>query len=423
MHIMEFVKMINYTIMVLFFVCYSYQFLFVLISFFAQRRKEQVCSVPHRIAALIAARNEEIVIGNLIDSLKAQNYPQELLDVYVIADNCTDRTAAVARQHGAIVFERFNKVQIGKGYALNFLLKKIAESGKKPDAYIVFDADNLADPNFVAEMNQSFSAGHEILTCYRNSKNYGDNWISAGCALWFLRESQYLNLPRSVLGSSCAVSGTGFLFSDQILEKCGGWNFFCLTEDIEFTIHSVVNGEKIGYCKNAILYDEQPTKFSQSWKQRQRWAKGYLQVLAKYWKQLFIGILKKKKWFSCFDMTMNIMPATVLTVVTLIINLFMMAVSFMEHGGTAVILSSLLESAINLYLTMFVLGLITVITEWKKIYCPAGKKIFYTFTFPLFMLTYLPICIVAFFKKTEWEPISHTRNMNLSSVCSEKIES
>ena len=138
---MEFVKMINYTIMILFFVCYSYQFLFVLISFFAQHKKEQGSSAPHRIAALIAARNEEIVIGNLIDSLKAQNYPQELLDVYVVADNCTDRTAAVARQHGAIVFERFNKVQVGKGYALNFLLEKIAESGNKPDAYIVFDAE------------------------------------------------------------------------------------------------------------------------------------------------------------------------------------------------------------------------------------------------------------------------------------------
>lgn len=140
-----------------------------------------------------------------------------------------------------------------------------ARAAKHYDAYLVLDADNILDPNFISEIEKVYSSGYEIVTCYRNSKNYGDNWISAGYALWFLREAQYLNNARMRLGSSCAVSGTGFLFSDGVLEACGGWNFFLLTEDIEFTIDNVVRGEKVGYAAGAVLYDEQPTSFAQSW--------------------------------------------------------------------------------------------------------------------------------------------------------------
>ena len=142
-----------------------------------------------------------------------------------------------------------------------FLLRKIR---KKYDAYLVFDADNLVAPDYIQEINKTFSTGYDIVTSYRNTKNYGDNWISAGYGLWFLREAQYLNRPRASIGASCGVSGTGFLFSARILQKCGGWHFFSLTEDIEFTAHNIVNGEKIGYCPSAVFYDEQPTGFRQS---------------------------------------------------------------------------------------------------------------------------------------------------------------
>ena len=115
------------------------------------------------------------------------------------------------------------------------------------DGYIVLDADNVLDRDFILHMNETFSAGHDIVTCYRSSKNYGDNWISAGYALWFLRESRYLNGARSRLGSGCGVSGTGFLFSQTVLDaQGGGWPFHLLTEDIEFTINNVTLGMKVG---------------------------------------------------------------------------------------------------------------------------------------------------------------------------------
>ena len=410
---MEIAKTVNYIVMILFFACYSYQFFFIPIALFVKRKND---SVPcfNRYAVLIAARNEQSVIANLIDSLKRQKYPREMFDIYVVADNCTDRTAAVASGCGATVYERSDSAHVGKGYALQYLLKQIKKhSAKTYDAYIVFDADNIVDSHFIEEINKSFSCGYDIVTCYRNSKNYGDNWISAGYALWFLRESQYLNRARYNIGSSCGVSGTGFLFSDKILKKCGGWKFFCLTEDIEFTIHNIVNGVKIGYCQNAVLYDEQPTKFSQSWRQRKRWAKGYIQVLSKYGKKLFGGIFRGS--FSCYDMTMSIMPATVLTIASIIINLFAMAIDIFNAAGVKIILFSLLQSIGSLYITLFLLGAITLITEWRRIYCPSIKKILYTFTFPLFMLTYIPICISAFFTKTEWKHIEHTKDIKISN--------
>lgn len=309
---METIKLINFIIATVFFVCYSYQFAYILVPYLKKEKPHKPAEL-HRYAVLISARNEELVIGNLLDSISAQDYPSSLVRVFVVADNCTDKTAKVARAHGAIVYERFNDKLVGKGYALEYLLDRIGEEyGDVFDAYMVFDADNLLSEDYISRMNETFSDGYRIITSYRNSKNYGDNWISAGYALWFLREAKYLNNARYLLGTSCAVSGTGFLFSREILKSCGGWPFHLLVEDIEFTIHNIVSGEKVGYCPRAVLYDEQPTKFSQSWKQRMRWARGYIQILRKYGGRLLHGIFAKRS-FSCFDMTMNIAPAVILS--------------------------------------------------------------------------------------------------------------
>ena len=412
---MQTVITINAVIMALFFVCYSYQFFYVAVALL--KRKKFTCrNENHRIAVLIAARNEENVIGQLLDSIHAQkNYPMDHVDIYVGADNCTDDTARVARERGAIVFERHDTVHVGKGYVLNEMLKRIKRPGRKHyDAYLVLDADNILDPNFISEIEKVYSSGYEIVTCYRNSKNYGDNWISAGYALWFLREAQYLNNARMRLGSSCAVSGTGFLFSDGVLEACDGWNFFLLTEDIEFTIDNVVRGEKVGYAAGAVLYDEQPTSFAQSWRQRMRWSKGYLQVFQKYGGRLIRGILRGS--FSCYDMAMNIMPAAILTGASAVINLGAAVYAFAGGGSLPALGFSVLQTLGSLYLTLFLLGAVTTVTEWKSIHCSAGKKVLYAFTFPLFMLTYLPICAASLFARPEWKPIQHRRSMTLDQI-------
>ena len=377
-------QIINLAIMLAFFLCYSYQFFYIPVAWFKKDAPHREPS-PHRIAVLIAARNEQSVIGNLIDSVKAQDYPTELVDVFVVADNCTDLTGSVAGAHGANVYFRNDQTQVGKGYALQYLLHCIEE---------------------------------DFVTSYRNSKNYGDNWISAGYALWFLRESRYLNGARCRLGSSCAVSGTGFLFSRRILEKCGGWNFFLLTEDIQFTIANVIRGEKVGYCPTAVLYDEQPTTCRQSFRQRLRWSRGYLQVFGKYGVSLFRGIFRGS--FSCYDMTMNIMPAAVLSGASIAVNLGAAVYNCLNGGDWSVLAACLLQGFLSLYLTVFVLGVITTITEWDNIYCSATKKVFYAITFPVFMFTYIPIVIVSLFHNPAWQPIHHSRSVDLQQICAGK---
>ena len=413
---MHTVEMINFIIMCLFFACYVYQFVYIPIAWLP-RKKETLHAPMHRFAVLIAARNEEAVIGKLIDSIKAQSYPGRLVKIFVAADNCTDATAEAARSHGAEVYERYDMTRRGKGYALDFLLREIKLRGHgRFDGYIVLDADNVLDRDFILHMNETFSAGHDIVTCYRSSKNYGDNWISAGYALWFLRESRYLNSARARLGSSCGVSGTGFLFSQAVLDaQGGGWPFHLLTEDIEFTIDNVTRGMKVGYCPDAIAYDEQPISFRQSWAQRLRWSRGYLQVFKKYGRALISGIFSGS--FSCYDMAMSIMPAAVLTGLSIVVNLGAALVNVLYYHEWGVLGVSALQTLVNLYLTLFIIGAITTATEWKSIHCETAKKILYVFTFPLFMLSYVPIVIHSLFVTPEWTHIDHTRTLDVQQIC------
>ena len=403
---MDALNIINYVISIIFILCYSYQFFYILVPVFKKERPHR-SEQGHDYAVLISARNEQAVIGNLLDSIARQTYERGSVTVFVVADNCTDDTARVASEHGAVVFERFDTSRVGKGYALAWLMERIDERcpDRPFDGYFVFDADNVLEESYIAEMNRTFSDGYEVVTSYRNSKNYGDNWISAGYALWFLRESQFLNRCRALLGTSAAVSGTGFLFSRRAIDECGGWHFFLLTEDIEFTIECVTRGWKIGYCEKAVLYDEQPTRFVQSWHQRLRWSRGYIQVFGKYGGKLIRGVFRGS--FSCYDMSMAIMPAAILSFAGLGANLAAIVLSIASGHGLDTVLSSLGSLLMNSCLTVLVIGTVTTVTEWQHIYAPAWKKVLYNFTFPLFMLTYIPICVAAVFSKVEWKPIEH----------------
>lgn len=417
---MKIVVYFNFIISVLFTLCYFYQFVYVLIGLF-KKSKPLSAKKQHRYAVVISARNEANMIGNLIDSIHSQNYPKELIDTFVVADNCTDNTAEIAKAHGAFVYERANSNLVGKGYALDWLFKKIKQDmqGSKYEAYIVFDADNIVDPNFIMEMNKAFDNGYRIITSYRNSKNYGKNWISAGYSLWFLREAKFLNNSRMKLGTSCAISGTGFLVSSEIIDKNKGWIHHLLTEDIEFTADNIIHGETIGYCEKAILYDEQPTTFYQSYIQRLRWSKGFYQVLGRYGVKLISGMFGGS--FSCYDMLMTLSPAMLLTLISTAMNLIAIIFGIVgDHEHLPILFRALGQTLFAFYSMFFFLGVVTTITESKQIHCSTSKKIFYTFTFPLFMLTYVPISVIALFKRVQWEPICHSVSMTLSDICSDE---
>lgn len=402
---METLKTVNFIISVIFFICYSYQFLYIPIPWFV-RKKAAPAAQDNDYAVLICARNEAEVIGDLIASLREQTYRQDKLHIFVLADNCTDDTALIAHCAGAEVYERQSNTRVGKGYALTDLMRHLRQDHPAGfDGYFVFDADNILRHDYVERMNETFAAGNDIVTSYRNSKNYGDNWISAGYALWFLRESRYLNGAREALGSSCAVSGTGFLFSRAVAEELEDWPFHMLTEDIEFSVHEITGGRRIAFCADAELYDEQPTQFRQSWHQRMRWSRGYLQVFRGYGKKLLGGILRGS--FSCFDMSMAIMPAFILSALSIVCNAALGIWGAVIGDDILIAVQSIGQLVLNMYLTLLALGAVTTVTEWNHIHTSTVKKVGYVFTFPIFMFTYIPIAFAAFFCKTEWKPIEH----------------
>ena len=417
----SYVEIFNLCVFLIFTCCYTYQLFYVLVVL---KKKPVVPDAArnHKFAAVISARNESAVIGYLIKSIKEQNYPQELIDVFVIADNCTDDTADVARKAGAIVIPRFNTSKVGKGYALDYgfkiLLDQYGDCGH--EAYFVFDADNVLDPNYFREMNKTFDAGAPAATSYRNSKNFDSNWISAGYGLWFMREAKYLSQARLSLNTSCAISGTGFYISADVIKRHGGWNWHLLTEDIEFSTISILEGTRIGYCPTAMLYDEQPIKFRDSWNQRFRWARGFYQVFGRYGAKLIKGIFTNQKGFkfACYDMLMTIAPGMLLTVATVLFNVIVISMGALGIISTQDVLVSSTEAlgfcAANYMGFMLFFGALTAITERRNIHASTPMVIRSVLTFPLFMLTYIPIAIVALFSKSsQWKPISHTISVDV----------
>lgn len=374
----------------------------------------------HKFAILVAARNEESVIGQLLESIHLQEYPADFIDTYIVADNCDDDTAEVARENGAIVYERFNKIEVGKGYALKYLLDQMKEEGKDKDydGYFIFDADNLLEKDYVKEMDRTFRQGYRIITSYRNTKNFGSNWLTSGYGLWFLHEAQWLNKARMFHGTSCAVSGTGFFFSREILERMGGWHYFLLTEDIEFTISQILQGETIGYCEKAVFYDEQPENFVASWHQRARWVKGYQQVFSKYGHRIWDGITRERR-FACFDMTMSIWPAFVLMIASVFINIGLVAVGLATDRDLSFVWYNVGMNLLKTYAAMMGLGIYTLISEWKMIHASTAKKLMSIVTFPIFMYTFAPIAVVALSRKVEWKPIKHSCTVRMSQLSSQ----
>lgn len=406
----------------LFTLCFLYQVVFFFIGLIRGEISIEPAKKQHSYAFFIAAHNEEAVIANLVKSIKEQDYPSELIDIFVVADACTDNTAQAARDAGAIVYERNDLSRKGKSWVMDYGFDRILkEYPGKHEAFFIFDADNLLSRDYVSVMNDAFDQGYLALTSYRNSKNFGSSWISAAYATWFMREARYLNNARMICGTSCAVSGSGYLVSAKIIQGMHGWDFHTLTEDIQFATFCAIHGVRIGYAP-AEFYDEQPVTLKASIKQRMRWTKGFYQVLFTYGRHMLTSIAKFRR-FAAYDMLMVIGPAMLLTLLCLMVNATFIVVGSLSHGFLAT--DSEIEMAIGsvimifayMYGTFFVMGLFTTISERKHIHCPQRWRIFANlFTFPLFMFTYVPLTVAALFLKVDWVPTPHDVSVTLDEV-------
>ncbi len=367
----------------------------------------------NRFAAVVAARNEEGVIGNLVDSLKHSNYPAELLDVWVIPNNCTDNTGKAAAKCGAYIYNPVGDIH-SKGDALREFFDYTFSDNDTYDAFCVIDADNLVDPNFFARMNDALEAGESIAQGYRESKNPKDSWISGSQSMFYWMTNRFLNLAKRRLGMSAALNGTGFMVSREVLQD-GGFDTFTLTEDIEFTTQNVLAGRRIAFISEAVTYDEHPVDFSTSWKQRKRWSTGIIQVLYAYGPKLWKQYRETKQWIY-MDMILYLI-APFIQVISFVYFAFTLSI----YTAIAVY-SNYINASLLFALALFAFGLVFsvaysafVVKFENHRLSDCTKSTF--FGFWVFLTSWTFINIVVFFKPLDtWEPIEHTHCITLSEL-------
>ena len=372
--------------------------------------KPLLINKQHKFMAIIPAHNEETVIANLLESLKKQNYPKELLDIYVIADNCTDNTAKIAREAGAIVYERFDEEKKTKGYAMQWFLDKKIKENADYDAFFVFDADNVVMPDFTMNMNKKLCQGEEVVQGYRDIKNPTDSWVAAGYALFYWTMHRFYHLARYNVGLSPLLNGTGFMVKFDIIKETG-WNTKTLTEDIEFSLINIAQGRRLGWATDAVVYDEQPLGFKQSWTQRMRWSVGHLQCVKYYFKDLAKGVKEHKKAMN-FDGFLYLMgmPMLVITLLLLVINLGI----YLGHEMTAAeLIFNYAKYIVATFLAPPASAILIMLLDKRPIK-PMLKGIL---CYPLFLGSWILINIKALIKPdTTWKKIEHVRSVKVNEI-------
>ena len=438
---------------------------FVLAFFGLKRKHEKKNYTPtKKFAMIVAAHNEEVVIGKLIESMLNQDYPRELFDVFVIADNCTDNTAKIARKYGVYVYERFNKEQKGKGYALEWIFNKIFNMQKKYDAVAIFDADNLVSKNWCKEINSKMLDGYKVVQGYIDSKNPNDSWIATSYSIAFWTQNRMYQLARANAGLSNQIGGTGFAIDTKVLQEFG-WGATCLTEDLEFSCKLILNGEKVGWAHDAIIYDEKPLTLKQSWVQRRRWMQGFTDVASRYFFKLLKKGIKERKWFvlDCalyviqpfFTLMMGISALLSFAQSMSPLNIFL--VSYLTGSFTFKVLgivqflitplvlriekkisTGLLAMIVFYSSNVFILPifstradnyiqvlLIDIIFNGMFLLATAlflGRKtliLFFRFLlYSFYTLTWIPITVEGIMRKNnkEWHPTKHIRNIEICDV-------
>ena len=368
--------------------------------------KIKTSKIKKKIACIIPARNEDKVIGNLLESLNNQNYPKELYDIFVLPNNCIDNTENVAKEKFAKIINCDNIYAKSKGDVLRHAFDYLREYDY--DAYIIFDADNIVHPEFIEKMNNVLCAGYRLAQGYRDSKNPSDSWISGSYSLHYMIQNYFLNKARMNINWSSFINGTGFMISKDLIEE-KGYSSNTMTEDIELSVKCAIGNEKIAFAEEAITYDEQPITLAQSWKQRERWSIGTLQCLKIYSKELVTDIFKNKNFASLDSLLFLLAPIIQLAgAATFILH---MLVKLLENSQIDFITKSLF--GIMWYIASIIMTILVIKINKK----PVKNYIKGIISLPIFYFSWIPIKISSIIKKdAKWERIEHTRIIKLDNI-------
>ena len=412
------------TIFVIFFICEIISVLFwfydpiiyIFSRVFEVKHPQAFEPTPNKInrfAIIGCAHNEVTVIDQLIKSVYATNYPKNKYDVYVICDNCTDETADVVRKAGAIAMERNNTEEKGKGFALKWMFEFLDKERSKNnvyDAYIVLDADNLVNEEFLDAINDKVNEGYEILQCYLGCKNPKDSWVSASYSYSYWVSNTLYQRAHARAGLSAQMGGTGMVIRPSVIDDIG-WATDSLTEDLVLTSRYILGKNKsCSWVHDAKLYDEKPLKLLPSIRQRTRWMQGHMAAMFKYAPKLIWNGFSKAS-FKSLDMAFYLMRPF-LSIVLFVSYMFRIFFNIFqpETMGIEFIMSS--NTSLLLLLGSITLQLYILFIERYARYMPVFViQLFFSFS-------WYPAILRGLIKRNEryWVSTVHTRNISLAEV-------
>ncbi len=351
-----------------------------------------------RFACLIAARNEEAVIGETVAALLAQNYPGALFDVWVIPNNCTDGTEQAARQAGAQIFQCPLPVRC-KGDALRQAIGWLLP--RDYDAFCVFDADNFVHPDFLAQMNDAFCGGAQVCKAALRAKNAYESWVSGCYGLYFTGFDWFFSRARMNCGLSSKLVGTGFAVSRQVLLETGGWCTETIAEDAEFSAQCAARNIRVWFVPEAITYDEGPQSMAVSLRQRQRWCSGVMDVADRV-RGTLLRRLGKPGGRKALD-SLLVLHTPWFSALSLMLGLVLTLVD-PRPVSRETLRSTLLLLPCAWLLCSVAAGFLALLGQYRD------RRIWKAIAlFPLFMAAWTPLQLISLVHRTRsWKPIAHT---------------
>ena len=388
--------------------------IFYMIFFWVKKKTYKKTTKLNRVAIIICARNEENVIYTTVKAIfDKQKYPRELFDVYVVANNCTDKTFDEAKRAGATVYKLDdpNPKHHRVSYPLQFGFKKILDM-KKYDFLIRLDADNHINDEFISIMNDAFNAGCKIARPYESCLNITDSTFTKACGLYYVFDSRFSSRVRERFGLDAHVNGPGSMFATEVLEKANGFDAFSITEDVEFNFKRMFDGYRCHYVEDAIVYEDFPSTFKDTYARNRRFGAGVIRLLGKYGWKLIVEFFKTLRFSYIENLFSYFLVPICALLCTWIPLYYIYALSYLGAVGRwdefYLILIVIATCVSVLFLFAGVLqGLLLVILDYKKMGVKKRKELLSgAFIFPLFSVVYIVTFFFGIFSKPTWMKVN-----------------
>ncbi len=417
---------INNVLLILIGIPFILQFLYMFL-FWLPKKVFKKSEEKKRICVIIPAHNEEDVIGNTVRRLfERQNYPAELFDVYVVAHNCTDRTAELAREAGArvLVLDDPDPARHIVSYALKFGYEQILATGIAYDFSIRLDADNHVNDDFFSLMNDAFCSGVKIARPYESALNMTQNQFTRACGLYYTFDSRFSSRVRERLHMDAHVNGPGSMTDMEIIRRIGGYDTASIVEDTEFNIKRMCEGVRCHFVEDAVVYEDLPSSFRDTMNRNKRIAAGNARLLCRFTPRMCWNAVKQFR-FSFIEQILTYSFIFIcLLLCTWIPGYYIYAASYLAAQGafTSAQAAALGISGPGLWQLLTIVGIclgalflvagilqgtLLILLDYRKMGAERRRELLSgAFLFPAFTVVYCVTMAIGLFCKPKWVKIN-----------------